>query len=56
MLIGIFSPRLLIIFTGDKDGLKKFIGGRGSIPDPEGFFSKPIDQGEFLKAVKNILA
>ena len=42
-------------FAGDKDALKNFIGKRGSIPDPEGFFSKPIDQGEFLKAVKKIL-
>ena len=42
-------------FAGDKDGLKKFIGGRGSIPDPEGFFSKPIEREEFLKKVKEIL-
>jgi CheY-like chemotaxis protein len=43
-------------FAGDKDGLKKFIGGRGSIPDPEGFFSKPIERDEFLKKVKEILS
>jgi CheY-like chemotaxis protein len=42
-------------FAGDKDALKKFIDSRGSIPSPEGFFSKPIDREEFLKAVSNLL-
>jgi CheY-like chemotaxis protein len=42
-------------FAGDKDGLKNFIGSRGSIPNPEGFFSKPIEQDEFLKTVKKLL-
>jgi len=42
-------------FAGDKDALKKFIGGRSSIPDPEGFFSKPIEREEFLKKVEEIL-
>ena len=42
-------------FAGDKDALKNFIGSRSSIPDPEGFFSKPIEREEFLKKVKEIL-
>ena len=42
-------------FAGDKDALKNFIGKRGSIPDPEGFFSKPIDRDAFLKRVEEIL-
>jgi CheY-like chemotaxis protein len=42
-------------FAGDKDGLKNFIGSRSSIPDPEGFFSKPIEREEFLKKVEEIL-
>jgi len=42
-------------FARDKNALKKFIGGRGSIPDPEGFFSKPIEREEFLKRVEEIL-
>jgi hypothetical protein len=42
-------------FAGDKDALKNFIGSRGSIPNPEGFFSKPIERDEFLKKVEEIL-
>lgn len=42
-------------FGGEKDALKKFMHGRSSIPEPEGFFSKPIDRDEFLKAVKENL-
>ena len=43
-------------FGGDEDALKKFIDRRGSIPPPEGFFSKPIDREEFLKTVEKLLA
>jgi CheY-like chemotaxis protein len=42
-------------FAGDKEALKKFIDSRGSIPSPEGFFSKPIDREEFLKAIGKLL-
>jgi len=42
-------------YAGDKDALRKFIGSRGSIPDPEGFFSKPIERDEFLKKIGEIL-
>lgn len=42
-------------FAGDKEALKNFIGSRGSIPNPEGFFSKPIEREEFLKKVKELL-
>ena len=42
-------------FAGDKNALKNFIGSRSSIPDPEGFFSKPIEREEFLKKVEEIL-
>jgi CheY-like chemotaxis protein len=42
-------------FGGDEDGLKKFLDRRGSVPTPEGFFSKPIDREEFLKAVEKLL-
>ena len=43
-------------FGGDDQGIKKFINGRRNIPPPEGFFSKPIDQIEFLKTVGKLLA
>ena len=42
-------------FGGDDQGIKKFINGRRNIPPPEGFFSKPIDQDEFLKTVGKLL-
>lgn len=41
--------------AGEKDALKKFIDGTGSIPSPQGFFSKPIDREEFLKLVGKLL-
>jgi CheY-like chemotaxis protein len=43
-------------FGGDDQGIKKFIDGRRNIPPPEGFFSKPIDQDEFLKSVNRLLS
>ena len=43
-------------YGGDKEALKKFMESRGSIPSPEGYFSKPIDRDEFLKKVGEILA
>jgi len=42
-------------YAQDKDGLRKFIDSRGSIPSPEGFFSKPIEREEFLKKIDEIL-
>jgi CheY-like chemotaxis protein len=43
-------------YARDKDALRKFIGSRSSIPDPEGFFSKPIEREEFLKKLEEILS
>ena len=42
-------------FGGDEQGIKKFLNGRRNISPPEGFFSKPIDQDEFLKSVNRLL-
>ena len=42
-------------YARDKDALRKFIGARSSIPNPEGFFSKPIEREEFLKKIEEIL-
>ena len=42
-------------YARDKDALRKFIGSRSSIPDPEGFFSKPIEREEFLKKIEELL-
>jgi CheY-like chemotaxis protein len=41
--------------SGDPEEFKNFISTRKQVPPPEGFFSKPIDQEEFLNAVAKIL-
>ena len=43
-------------FDGDKEAIKKFIEGRPSLPDPEGFFSKPIDRDKLIKEIGKILS
>ncbi len=40
---------------GDPEPFKKFISTRKQVPPPEAFFSKPIDQEEFLGTVAKIL-
>ena len=40
---------------GQPEPFEKFISTRKWLPAPEGFFSKPIDQEEFLGKVKEIL-
>jgi len=40
----------------DKEGLKRFLSTRSNIPEPAGFFSKPLEQDKFLKKVAEILA
>ena len=40
---------------GDKYAYEKFISNRRLVPAPEGFFPKPIDRGEFLNAIGEIL-
>ena len=41
---------------GDPDPFKQFLSTRKKIPPPEGFFSKPIDQKEFLEAISSLLS
>ena len=40
---------------GDPEPFKNFISTRKQVPPPEAFFSKPIDQEEFLNTVAKIL-
>jgi len=40
---------------GDPEPFKKFISTRKQVPPPEAFFSKPIEQKEFLDTVAKIL-
>jgi len=42
--------------VGDTYALKKIIDRRGNLPDPEGFFPKPVDRDEFLKAIEKQLS
>ena len=40
---------------GDPEPFRHFLSSRKHVPPPEGFFSKPIDQQEFLRAVALVL-
>lgn len=41
---------------GDEKAYERFISHRSLVPAPDGFFHKPIDREEFVKAVKECLA
>ena len=43
-------------YGGDPEPFEHFLKNRRQIPPPEGFFSKPIDQDEFLRAVEELLS
>jgi CheY-like chemotaxis protein len=42
----------IIIVTGISADFEKFISTRRHVPPPEGYLSKPIDQGQILSMVK----
>ncbi len=42
-------------YGGDPTTFENFLKSRRQIPPPDGFFSKPIDQDEFLRAVKELV-
>jgi len=44
----------IVVVTGVSEDFKKFISSRHQIPAPEGFLSKPINQEEILKLVKEL--
>ncbi len=41
----------VIIITGISEDFRRFISTRSSVPPPEGYLSKPIDEVEFVKMV-----
>ncbi len=41
---------------GDPEPFRHFLSTRRQVPPPEGFISKPIDRGEFLRVVATALA
>ena len=45
----------VIIITGISDDFKKFISTRRQVPPPDGYISKPVDHGQFLTMVKDLL-
>lgn len=44
----------IIIITGVSRDFEKFISTRKQVPPPDGFLSKPIDQAELLRLVKQL--
>ena len=46
----------VIIVTGISDDFQRFISTRRQVPPPEGYISKPVDAGQFLTMVRDLLA
>jgi CheY-like chemotaxis protein len=42
-------------YGGDKYAYKEFLSHSKLVPPPEGYFPKPIDRDEFLKAVRELV-
>ncbi len=42
-------------YGGDPAEFEKFISSRKQVPPPEGFIAKPIDRGELLKKMQEII-
>ena len=45
----------VIIITGVSDDFKQFISTRRQVPPPEGYLAKPIEPGQLLEKVKELL-
>jgi CheY-like chemotaxis protein len=43
-------------YGGDPYAIEKFLSGRRSVPPPDAFFPKPIEQARFLEVVQVLLA
>lgn len=43
-------------FGGDDQAISKFLKGRRNIPEPDGYFAKPINRDDFIKKVEEILS
>jgi CheY-like chemotaxis protein len=42
-------------FGGDPEPFRQFMSTRTQFPEPEGFFSKPIDRDAFIEKVRELL-
>ncbi|MGM0669567.1 MAG: response regulator, partial [Gemmatimonadota bacterium] len=45
----------VIIITGVSDDFKQFISTRRQVPPPEGYLSKPVEPGDLLGKVNELL-
>lgn len=46
----------VIVITGISEDFRTFISSRKHVPPPDGYLSKPIDEAEFLRMVRELLA
>ncbi|MEW6071577.1 MAG: response regulator [Planctomycetota bacterium] len=44
----------IVIVTGISGDFERFISTRKQVPPPDGFFSKPIDQGRFIQLAREL--
>ncbi len=45
----------VVIVTGVSTDFKQFISKRRQVPPPDGYISKPIEEGEFLRIIRDLL-
>ncbi len=43
-------------YGGDPYGQMKFLSKQSNLPDPDGFFPKPVDKAEFIEAIGKLLS
>ncbi|MFC1662414.1 response regulator [Gemmatimonadota bacterium] len=46
----------VIIITGVSDDFKQFISTRRQVPPPEGYISKPVEAGDLIAKVEELLS
>lgn len=51
-----FADIPVIIITGLKPDFEKFISSRRQVPPPDGYISKPFDQQELVRLIKETIA
>jgi response regulator RpfG family c-di-GMP phosphodiesterase len=50
-----FKAIPVIIITGVSDDFKQFISTRRQVPPPEGYISKPVEPGDLIAKVEELL-
>lgn len=54
--IPVFIVTAVTGYAGDPYGQMKFLTGQAKLPEPEGFFPKPIEKDDFVKAITELLS